>query len=261
MRRVSFHACRPAAHCAGGGIRLSIERGHPMSAYVIDASERPSVEVDQSSARFPVRRVFCVGRNYADHAREMGADPDREPPFFFTKPADAIVPAGGTVPYPPLTSDLHHEIELVVAIGKDGRSIAPADALSHVWGYGVGVDLTRRDLQAEAKKLSRPWDWAKGFDASGPVTALRSASVTGHPASGRIWLAVNGETRQQGDLADMIWAVPDVIAYVSRSVELKAGDLIFTGTPAGVGALQPGDRVTGGVDGVAAFEFVMGAKP
>ncbi|MCU9956712.1 fumarylacetoacetate hydrolase family protein [Burkholderia sp. BKH01] len=232
-----------------------------MSAYVIDASERPSVEVEQSSARFPVRRVFCVGRNYADHAREMGADPDREPPFFFTKPADAIVPASGTVPYPPLTSDLHHEIELVVAIGKDGRSIDPADALSHVWGYGVGVDLTRRDLQAEAKKLSRPWDWAKGFDASGPVTALRAATAAGHPAVGRIWLAVNGETRQQGDLADMIWAVPDVIAYVSHSVELKAGDLIFTGTPAGVGALQPGDRVTGGVDGVAAFEFVVGAKP
>ena len=171
-----------------------------MSAYVIDAAERPSVEVDQSSARFPVRRVFCVGRNYADHAREMGADPDREPPFFFTKPADAIVPASGTVAYPPLTNDLHHEIELVVAIGKDGRSIDPADALSHVWGYGVGVDLTRRDLQAEAKKLSRPWDWAKGFDASGPVTPLRAAAATGHPATGRIWLAVNGDTRQQGDL-------------------------------------------------------------
>jgi len=232
-----------------------------MSAYVIDAAERPSVEVEQSSARFPVRRVFCVGRNYAVNGRERGADPDREPPFFFTKPADAIVPASGTVAYPPLTNDLHHEIELVVAIGKDGRSIDPADALSHVWGYGVGVDLTRRDLQAEAKKLSRPWDWAKGFDASGPVTALRAATATGHPATGRIWLAVNGDTRQQGDLADMIWAVPDVIAYVSRSVELKAGDLIFTGTPAGVGALQPGDRVTGGVDGIATFEFVVGAKP
>jgi len=251
----------PARAPHGRGIRLITERGHPMSAYVIDAAERPSVEVEQSSARFPVRRVFCVGRNYADHAREMGADPDREPPFFFTKPADAIVPASGTVAYPPLTNDLHHEIELVVAIGKDGRSIDPADALSHVWGYGVGVDLTRRDLQAEAKKLSRPWDWAKGFDASGPVTPLRAAAATGHPATGRIWLAVNGDTRQQGDLADMIWAVPDVIAYVSRSVELKAGDLIFTGTPAGVGALQPGDRVTGGVDGVATFEFVVGAKP
>lgn len=232
-----------------------------MSEYVIDAPARPSVEVEQSSARFPVRRVFCVGRNYADHAREMGADPNREPTFFFTKPADAIVPASGTVPYPPLTSDLHHEIELVIAIGRGGRSIDRADALSHVWGYAVGVDLTRRDLQAEAKKLSRPLDWAKGFDASGPVTALRPVSSTGHPAAGRIWLAVNGEVLQQGDLADMIWPVPDIVADVSRSIELKAGDLIFSGTPAGVGALQPGDRVMGGVDGVAQFEFVIGAKP
>ena len=232
-----------------------------MSEYVIDAPERPSVEVEQSSARFPVRRVFCVGRNYAEHAREMGADPDREPPFFFSKPTDAVVPARGTIPYPPLTADLHHEIELVIAIGRGGRSIEPADALSRVWGYGVGVDLTRRDLQAQAKKLGRPWDWAKGFDASGPVTPLRPAAATGHPARGRIWLAVNGDVRQQGNLADMIWAVPDIVSYVSQSVELQAGDLIFTGTPAGVGALQPGDRVTGGVDGVATFEFIIGAKP
>ncbi|KDB08524.1 fumarylacetoacetate (FAA) hydrolase [Burkholderia sp. lig30] len=232
-----------------------------MSEYVIDAPERPSVEIEQSSARFPVRRVFCVGRNYAEHAREMGADPDREPPFFFSKPADAVVPARGTIPYPPLTADLHHEIELVIAIGRGGRSIEPADALSRVWGYGVGVDLTRRDLQAQAKKLGRPWDWAKGFDASGPVTPLRPAAATGHPARGRIWLAVNGDVRQQGDLADMIWAVPDIVSYVSQAVELQAGDLIFTGTPAGVGALQPGDHVTGGVDGIATFEFVIGAKP
>ncbi|WP_179404465.1 fumarylacetoacetate hydrolase family protein [Burkholderia guangdongensis] len=232
-----------------------------MSEYVIDACERPSVEVDQSSARFPVRRVFCVGRNYAEHAREMGGEPNREPPFFFSKPADAVVPARGVVPYPPLTSDLHHEIELVIAIGHGGRSIEPAEALSHVWGYAVGVDLTRRDLQAEAKKAGRPWDWAKGFDASGPITPLRPATATGHPAHARIWLAVNGEMRQQGDVADMIWPVPDVIAYVSRAVELKAGDLIFTGTPAGVGALQPGDRVTGGVDGIAEFAFEIGAKP
>jgi fumarylpyruvate hydrolase len=201
-----------------------------MSEYVVDAPERSSVEVEQSSARFPVRRVFCVGRNYAEHAREMGADPDREPPFFFSKPADAVVPARGTIPYPPLTADLHHEIELVIAIGQGGRSIEPADALSCVWGYGVGVDLTRRDLQAQAKKLGRPWDWAKGFDASGPVTPLRPAVATGHPARGRIWRAVNGDVRQQGDLADMIWAVPDIVSYVSQSVELQAGDLIFTGT-------------------------------
>ncbi len=207
-----------------------------------------------------MRRVFCVGRNYADHAREMGHDPDREPPFFFTKPADAIVPARDSVPYPPLTADLHHEIELVIAIGRAGRAIPAATALDYVWGYGVGVDLTRRDLQAEAKKLGRPWDWAKGFDASGPLSPLHPAATLGHPSAGRIWLAVNGELRQQGDLADLIWPVADVVSHVSRSVELRPGDLIFSGTPAGVGALQPGDRVTGGVDGVDTFEFVIGAR-
>lgn len=232
-----------------------------MTDYAVTPPALTSVEIAASAARFPVRRVFCVGRNYADHAREMGADPNREPPFFFTKPADAIVPAQGTVPYPPLTSDLHHEIELIIAIGQAGRNIAAADALGYVWGYGVGVDLTRRDLQAEAKKLSRPWDWGKSFDASGPVTPLVSAATIGHPQQGRIWLAVNGETRQQGDLAEMIWPVPDIIAYVSQSVEIRPGDLIFSGTPAGVGALQPGERVTGGVDGVASFAFAMGAKP
>ncbi|WP_323120347.1 fumarylacetoacetate hydrolase family protein [Burkholderia alba] len=232
-----------------------------MTDYAVTPPTPTSVEIAETTTRFPVRRVFCVGRNYADHAREMGADPDREPPFFFTKPADAVVPASGTVPYPPLTGDLHHEIELVIAIGRSGRSIPAAAALDHVWGYGVGVDLTRRDLQAEAKKLSRPWDWAKGFDASGPVSPLHSAASIGHPLTGRIWLSVNGEIRQQGDLADMIWPVADIVSYVSRSVELRAGDLIFSGTPAGVGALQPGDRVTGGVDGVASFEFTVGAKP
>lgn len=232
-----------------------------MTAYVVPQPEQPSVEVAGSSSRFPVRRVFCVGRNYADHAREMGADPDREPPFFFTKPADAVVPASGVVPYPPLTSDLHHEIELVVAIGKSGQSVAPKQALDYVWGYGVGVDLTRRDLQAVAKKQSRPWDWAKGFDASGPVTPLIPATQTGHPNTGRIWLSVNGEVRQQGDLSELIWPVADVIGYVSQSVTLQPGDLIFTGTPAGVGALQPGDKVTGGVEGIAEFAFEMGAAP
>lgn len=232
-----------------------------MTDYVFAPPAVPSVEIAGCAARFAVRRVFCVGRNYADHAREMGADPNREPPFFFTKPADAIVPASGTVPYPTLTSELHYEIELVIAIGRGGRAIAADAALDHVWGYGVGVDLTRRDLQAEAKKAGRPWDWAKGFDASGPVTALHPAASIGHPQRGRIWLAVNGALRQQGDLADMIWPIPDVIAYASRAVELRAGDLIFTGTPAGVAALQPGERVTGGVDGVASFEFVVGEKP
>ncbi|MEK6347079.1 MAG: fumarylacetoacetate hydrolase family protein [Burkholderia sp.] len=229
--------------------------------YAIPAPAQASVAIAGSSARFPLRRVLCVGRNYAEHAREMGADPTREPPFFFAKPADAVVAAEGTVPYPTLTSDLHHEIELVIAIGKGGQNIAAADAADHIWGYGVGVDLTRRDLQAEAKKLGRPWDWAKGFDASGPVTPLHPASTLGHPQGGRIWLTVNGEARQQGDLADMIWAVPDIVAYASKAIELQPGDLIFTGTPAGVGALQPGDRVAGGVDGVASFEFTIGEKP
>ncbi|SMG00136.1 fumarylacetoacetate hydrolase family protein [Burkholderia singularis] len=232
-----------------------------MTEYVFTPPATPCVEIGGTDARFPVRRVFCVGRNYADHAREMGADPSREPPFFFAKPADAIVAASGTVPYPPLTSDLHHEIELVIAIGRAGRAIAADTALEHVWGYGAGVDLTRRDLQAQAKKLARPWDWAKGFDASGPVSALYPAASIGHPQRGRIWLAVNGDTRQQGDLAEMIWPVADIVSYASHAVELRPGDLIFSGTPAGVGALQPGDRVTGGVDGVASFEFVIGIKP
>ncbi|GLZ16780.1 fumarylpyruvate hydrolase [Burkholderia plantarii] len=231
------------------------------ASYAIQPPAVASVAIAGSSARFPLRRVFCVGRNYAEHAREMGADPTREPPFFFSKPADAVVPAEGTIPYPPLTSDLHHEIELVIAVGQGGKNIDPAQALEHVWGYGVGVDLTRRDLQAEAKKLGRPWDWAKGFDASGPVTPLYPAAEVGHPKGGRIWLSVNGEARQQGDLADMIWPVPDIIAYVSQSIELQPGDLIFTGTPAGVAALQPGDRVEGGVDGIASFAFTVGAKP
>ncbi|MEH3086816.1 MAG: fumarylacetoacetate hydrolase family protein [Xylophilus ampelinus] len=231
-----------------------------MSSYVIPPAAQASLAVDGQAERFPVRRVFCVGRNYADHAREMGNDPDREPPFFFAKPADAVVPAEGTVPYPPLTGDLHHEIELVVAIGAGGAAIDAAGALDHVWGYGVGVDLTRRDLQAVAKKMSRPWDAAKGFDASGPATPLVPAARVGHPASGRIWLSVNGEVRQQGDLAEQIWAVPDIIAHLSRAVRLEPGDLIFTGTPAGVGALQPGDRVEGGVDGIGRFAFTVGPK-
>lgn len=231
------------------------------TAFVIDPPAQVGVAVAGSAAHFPVRRVFCVGRNYAAHAREMGNDPDREPPFFFTKPADAVVPATGEVPYPTLTANLHHEVELVVAIGQHAHDVAPQDALSIVWGYGVGVDLTRRDLQDEAKRMSRPWDWSKGFDASAPCTALRPVSQVGHPTSGRIWLAVNGELRQQGDLQDLIWPIADVISHVSRAVALAPGDLIFTGTPAGVGALKPRDHVSGGVDGVADFAFTVGASP
>lgn len=224
-----------------------------MLDYVITAPAAPSVEVAGIQARFPVRRVFCVGRNYAAHAREMGSDPDREPPFFFTKPADAVVSASGAVPYPPSTEDLHHEIELVVALGAGGAGLEPEQALALVWGYGVGLDLTRRDLQAAAKSAGRPWDMAKGFDASAPCGALRPVAEVGHPASGRIWLEVNGEVRQQGDLDEMIWPVADVISHLSRFVALAPGDLIYTGTPSGVGALQRGDKLRGGVDGVGEF--------
>jgi len=226
-----------------------------MSEFVITAPATPSVAVSGSSSRFPVRRVFCVGRNYASHAREMGSDPNREPPFFFTKPADAVVPASGAVPYPPSTDDLHHEIELVVALGAGGANVDPASALDLVWGYGVGLDLTRRDLQAVAKDTGRPWDMAKGFDASAPISALHPVSEVGHPAEGRIWLEVNGALRQEGNLNELIWPIADVIAYLSRFVTLAPGDLIYSGTPSGVAALEPGDRVRGGVDGVDTFEL------
>ncbi|BDT57964.1 fumarylpyruvate hydrolase [Massilia varians] len=226
-----------------------------MSSYVITAPVQPSLAVAGSEERFPIRRVFCVGRNYGAHAREMGSDPDREPPFFFTKPADAVLPASGAVPYPPATRDLHHEVELVVALGAAGSDIDPLDAMSLVWGYGVGLDLTRRDLQAVAKDAGRPWDMAKGFDASAPCSPLIPAARLGHPQDARIWLEVNGALRQEGNLNEMIWPIADVIAHLSRLVTLAPGDLIYTGTPAGVAALQPGDRVRGGVDGVTEFEL------
>jgi fumarylpyruvate hydrolase len=231
-----------------------------MTGFVITPPATPALAIADSDQVFPLRRVFCVGRNYAAHAREMGADPDREPPFFFTKPADAVVPASGTVPFPPSTKDLHHEVELVVALKAGGANIEPGQALDLVWGYAVGVDLTRRDLQDVAKKASRPWDLAKGFDASGPCSPLQPLACTGHPEQARVWLEVNGEVKQEGNLNEMIWPVPDVIAYLSRFVTLAPGDLIFTGTPSGVGALQPGDRVRGGVDGVATFDFTMGSQ-
>ncbi|WP_306028531.1 fumarylacetoacetate hydrolase family protein [Stappia sp. MMSF_3263] len=231
-----------------------------MSEFVLAPPPVPSVAVEGSDARFPVRRVFCVGRNYAAHAREMGKDPDREPPFFFTKPADAVCDAGGTVPYPPLTEDLHFEMELVVAIGIGGSNIDPADATGHIWGYGAGIDLTRRDLQAQAKEMGRPWDWAKGFDFSAPCSPLVPWSRCGHPTAGRITLALNGETRQDGDLADQIWPVVDIVAICSRSVVLRPGDLIFTGTPAGVGAARPGDRLEGSIEGVASLAVTIAER-
>jgi fumarylpyruvate hydrolase len=219
--------------------------------YVFEPAPAAAIPVMDEEAQFPVRRIYCVGRNYAAHAREMGKDPDREPPFFFMKPADAIVPGGGEVKYPPGTSDLHHEIELVVALNRGGSNIAAAEALDYVYGYAVGLDLTRRDLQAEAKKMGRPWDFGKSFDQSAPISAVYPVARYGHHPAGSITLHVNGELRQQGDLADMIWSVPDTIAYLSQYYRLEPGDLIFTGTPAGVGAVAPGDKLTGRVGGVA----------
>ena len=219
-------------------------------AFVVKEPARPVVPVQGSQDQFPVRRIYCVGRNYAAHAREMGFDPDREPPFFFTKPADAIVPNGGTLPFPLATSNLHHEIELVAAIGKGGVGIAEKDALEHVWGYAVGLDMTRRDLQIASRDKGRPWDAGKAFDQGAPISALVPASKIGHPAKGRIWVNVNGEKRQDGDLANMIWNLPETIAHLSKLFRLEAGDLIFTGTPDGVGQVKPGDVLEGGVEGV-----------
>lgn len=228
-----------------------------MTAFVIPPPEQPSVAIAGSQERFPVRRIFCVGRNYAAHARELGND-ERDPPFFFTKPADAVVDSGATIPYPPLTQNLHHEIELVVAIGKAGLRVATEQALSHVWGYGVGIDLTRRDLQDEAKKMARPWDWSKAFDKSAPCGPLVPARASGDPRKGRIWLSVDGALKQDGDLAELIWPVADVVAICSEAVELQPGDLIYTGTPAGVGPVKTGQRIAGGVDGIGEIEITIG---
>ena len=220
-----------------------------MPRYVFNPPAPPAVPVTGGDL-FPVRRIFCVGRNYAEHAREMGHDPLAEPPFFFAKPADALVTGGADTPYPPATSDLHHEIELVAALGGGGTDIAPEQALDLVWGYAAGIDLTRRDLQAAAKKAAKPWDMSKGFDHSAIVGEFRPASIGGHPAKGRIALRVNGEVRQQGDVSDMIWSLPQIIAALSRLVALAPGDLIFTGTPAGVSAIVRGDLVEGEIEGV-----------
>jgi len=218
--------------------------------YAIDIGPTPSLPVTGSDQRFPVGRIYCVGRNYAEHAREMGHDPDREPPFFFMKPANSIVQDGSTIAYPVQTKDVHHEIEMVVAIARGGRDIPVEKALDHVWGYAVGLDMTRRDVQGEAKKMGRPWEMGKAFDESAPCSALKPASVIGHPAKGAIWVKVNGQVKQQGDLAQQIWNVQEQIAYLSKMITLQPGDLIFTGTPAGVGPVKAGDKLEGHVDGV-----------
>lgn len=218
--------------------------------YVIPPAAPTAVRVDGTDAVFPVCRVFCVGRNYAEHAVEMGHDPAREPPFFFMKPAGAVVPTGSTLPFPSATEDLHHEIELVVALERGGRGIPADDALARVFGYAVGLDMTRRDLQDQAKKAGRPWDMAKGFDSSAPVSPIRPASAIGHPSEGAIYLRINGELRQEGDLVQQIWKVPATVAYLSTLVELQPGDLIMTGTPRGVGRVEPGDHLEGHIEGV-----------
>ncbi len=230
-----------------------------MTTHVFPAAEITSLPIVGTTQRFPVNRVFCIGRNYwwSDSVKGQGTPVF---PAFFMKPADAVVNAAGSIAYPRSTDDFCHEIELVVAIGKGGADIPADAALEHVWGYGAGLDMTRRDLQAAAKRLGQPWEAAKAFDASAPVSALMPASVIGHPSSGAIWLSVNGQARQRSDLAEQIWTVPELISNLSRSLTLKAGDLIFTGTPEGVGALLPGDVLSAGIDGIQSFSITIAAR-
>lgn len=209
-----------------------------------------TLPVRDTVAAFPIHRIYCVGRNYADHALEMGGDPSREPPFFFLKSADCVVSPAQDFPYPSHTGDVHHEIEMVVALSGGGSDIPEERALEAVFGYGVALDMTRRDLQAEAKKQGRPWETAKSFECSAPCSEIVPVGQSGHVSAGRIWLEVNGEIRQQGDVSQMIWKVPEIIASLSRLFELRPGDLILSGTPAGVGPVHRGDRLTGGVEGV-----------
>ncbi len=222
--------------------------------FAFDPPAQPSVAITGSDARFPVRRIFCVGRNYADHVREMGNDPKSEPPIFFTKPADAVVESGAAIAYAQNTSNLHHEVELVVAIGKGGKDISADHALECVWGYGVGVDLTRRDRQNEAKKAGQPWDASKAFDDSAPVGALTPAGGWSKTTA-RISLSVNDAVKQNANLSEMIWSVPEIVSTLSRSWALRPGDLIFTGTPSGVGPLVVGDAVTAEIEGLDALKF------
>ncbi len=229
-------------------------------SYVFPPPPTPTVAVAGTSDRLPVRRIFCVGRNYAAHAREMGKDPDREPPFFFTKPADAVVGSGETVVYPPETENFHYEAELVVVIGTGGSGIAEADALDHVWGYAVGNDLTRRDLQLAARDKGRPWDFGKAFDRSAVIGPVHPVSEVGHLGKGSIRLTVNGETKQDADLSELIWAVPEIISILSHSIALAPGDLIMTGTPAGVGPLVPGDICVVSIEGLDEIRTEIGPR-
>ena len=229
-------------------------------SYVIPPAAPASVPVVGRAERFAVHRIYCVGRNYAEHAREMGFT-GREPPFFFMKPADAVLPVAqgetGHLPYPTLTQDLHHEIELVVAMGKGGRNIAAGDAMQHIWGYAVGLDMTRRDLQAEAKKQGRPWCIAKGFDASAPIGPITPAAQAGNVQQAAIWLQVNGADRQRSNVSQLIWNIAETIEHLSQAWELRPGDLIFTGTPEGVNAVARGDVLEGGIDGLGQLRVAV----
>lgn len=225
----------------------------PRSRFIIDPAPQPALPIAGSDLLFPVHRVYCVGRNYAAHAIEMGHDPNKEPPFFFQKNPDNIL-LSGEFPYPPASNDVHHEVEMVVALKKGGTDIPVAKALDHVFGYGVGLDMTRRDLQGQAKDMGRPWEVGKAFEASAPCSPLLPIGTDGHPASGAIWLDVNGKRRQQGDLNQMIWKVPEMISYLSGLFRLSAGDIIMSGTPAGVGAVTRGDRLNAHIDGIGDLE-------
>ncbi len=228
--------------------------------YTFDPAPIPTVAVAGSDERLPVRRIFCVGRNYAAHAREMGKDPDRDPPFFFTKPADAVVDTGEVVAYPPETDNFHFEAELVAVIGTAGNNISEENALDHVWGFAVGNDLTRRDLQLKAREQGRPWDWGKAFDRSAVIGPVHPVTAVGHPDKGAIRLTVNGDVKQEADLADLIWSVPEIVSILSHSMELRPGDLIMTGTPAGVGALVEGDTCIVSIDGLGNISTKIGPR-
>src|SRR3954462_4542564 len=258
VRRLPSHP--PPEFCTTERKIMSADvTNHVDQSYVIPPPKPATIAVAGTEKVFPVRRIWCVGRNYEEHIREMGHDV-RDPPFFFAKPADAIVPDGATVPYPSLTKDMHHEVELVVALKSGGRNIKVEKALDTIWGYGVGIDLTRRDLQIASRNQQRPWEIGKAFDGSAPCGPLRPVSEIGHPKKGRIYLKVNGEVKQDGDLEQMIWNVPEIIWKLSEMVALEAGDIIMTGTPAGVSALQPGHKLECEVESVGKVSVTIGPK-
>lgn len=229
-----------------------------MTSYVFPPAPQAAVPVRGSTDLYAVRRIFCVGRNYAAHAREMGSDPTREPPFYFNKAPADLVASGSTIAYPPGTENFHYEMELVIAIGKPAFRVAPEQAIDCVWGYACGLDMTRRDLQNAAKAIGRPWDFGKDFENAAVMSELVPASAIGHPGKGRIELSVNGQLRQEGDLSDLIWSVPEVVANLSQYYHLQPGDLIYTGTPEGVGPVKPGDKITGRIDGVGEISLNIG---